>query len=123
MMYEHLKRLLWPHFVLPLALLVVIDYLSLLSGLLYGVAVVYVLTQVAMLIVGFFCGAAWHLGKESGWAEVRKYNIVKAFPMIPLGFSYAEWILSVTDPVPEAKPELEAPAAEPQPAGDTVDNE
>lgn len=119
MIYEQLKRLLWPHLLVPLGLLVAIDYLSLLSGLLYGVAVVYVLTQVAMLALGFFCGAAWHLGKESAWAEIRKYNIVRAFPMIPLGFGYAEWILSCKEA------ELEAPAvvAETKPTGDAVDNE
>ena len=92
--YERAKRILWPHVLVPLAAMVVIDYVALVGHIVQGLLAGYVLMQALVCGVGMFAGMMTRLNAKSHWATIGNYNGAALFPLIGIGFEAATWMLT-----------------------------
>lgn len=115
--YELAKRYGWPHFLLPLLALVVIDYVHLLLNFATIGLACYMMFQTLGFLFGTFIGCMVKLrtfskkDDEAGsmWADVLNYKLATLVPTIGWGKTFFDWILTEN-----AKPEdqVAEPSAE-----------
>lgn len=83
--YETLKRYLWPHTAIPLAVIVAIDYVNLVGHIAQIFLAAYLMLQLLSFCLGFVAAAFLHFSPESPWGTVFKYNVVRFFPLMSGG--------------------------------------
>lgn len=92
--YEQAKRLLWPHLLVPLAVMVGLDYLTAFAVLLQVAAGAYMALQTFAVGVGLWAAMMVHFKSDSPWADVRRYNISRVFPLIGIGYEAFGWLIA-----------------------------
>lgn len=117
--YDAAKRLLWPHIAVPLAVVVALSYLELVSGLARVACIAYACLQFVAFGLGVWGGMLVKLDGQSPWGAAFGYNLARCFPLLSVGSSFAQWALTespkdVTPAAPEG-PAEEAGAPEETP--------
>jgi hypothetical protein len=107
-----MRPTLWPilktAFLLPLALIVLTDYVALLSWWIKVLLCAYILLQAAALVAGSVLGMYKLTEKENPWENILNYRIIKFFPTIQLGAEVFAWDMS------EESSESESDSPEPE---------
>ncbi len=97
MKYEKLKSLFFPHTVVPLFLLIAIDYVRILGIFVQVFAAAYLMMQLLAFPAGFILCAFNQAKPFAVWKDVFKYRIVLFFPLFGGGKSCWEYLMSETD--------------------------
>lgn len=95
--YETLKRYLWPHTAVPLAAIVLIDYVNLIGHIAQIFLAAYLMLQLLSFALGFVAAAFLHFSPESLWGTVFKYNIVRFFPLMSGGRVAFDFLMAEVD--------------------------
>lgn len=119
-MYETLKRYLWPHTLVPLAAVVIIDYVKFLGVFVQLALTVYLVAQGLALVAGFVVAALASLTPASPWAKVFDLNVARALPLVLAGRATFHYLMTETSP--RGSPES-CPAKTPPLAGPAVERE
>lgn len=98
MTYERLKALFWPHITLSLALLILIDYITMIGVIVQLVAGAYLGLHLIAFVVGFIAGAIGHIDSRSAWSDLFNYNIAKFFPLLPAGRDWFAYLMTEREP-------------------------
>ncbi len=92
--YEFMLKHLSRPVLIPLAIIVLIDYVQLLSTLVKVCIVFYVLTQAAGFIIGFWIAAATKLNENYAYKDVFKFKLCSLIPTIFVGKNLFNWAVS-----------------------------
>jgi hypothetical protein len=87
------KYLLWP-FLIPLGIVVVLDYAQIIAKTAQLLCAAYIIVQGAGFLLGVWLGMLARLGVDSPWQDVLKYRINKFLPTIKWGKLATDWSLS-----------------------------
>lgn len=83
--------------LVPLAIIVAIDYVALAGRILQLGLAVYIGLQFSMTLFGLYAGIRVRLDSSSPWRDILKYNYAKAFPLIAAGYAGAGWAFAMTE--------------------------
>ena len=89
---------LWVPFLLPVLILVLIDYAVILAWVARLGAMTYILVQAIGLVGGFYIGCLRWLKIESHWTQILDYKLVTVIPTVTLGDKLAGWAFSSLKP-------------------------
>jgi amino acid transporter len=101
--YDLAKRYGWPHFFVPLFLLVLIDYIHILLHFVTVALLAYVSFQSFGFVFGCIIGMMLKLRAfrkpdevdvASVWADVLNYRVASLVPTIGWGCKFFNWILT-----------------------------
>ena len=115
MTFDALKRLFWPHTIGALAIIVLVDYLTIVATLVQIVAFAWLMMQLAALPLGFAAAATSVFSERSVYRDLFGYRIVRFFPLLTLGKTFFDHIMSELQPA--ARPEKELTSELGQDAG------
>lgn len=96
--YEIAKIYLLHPLLLPLAVMVGVDYISALGLFIKLVAFMYMLAWWLAALVGVWVGLMTRLKPESPWGDIFKYRAGKLVPSIKWGHDLTHWLLSTNIP-------------------------
>lgn len=93
--YERIKSVLWPHFAVPLAVIVLLDYAAILATITQIGCAAYIVVHGLCFGVGFFAGTMTYLGYEHNFLDgILKLRIARVIPAIVQGHAAARWLLT-----------------------------
>lgn len=92
MTIDHLKRLLWPHTLLPLAIIVAIDYVKVLGSIAQVALGAYVGIQLCSPLVGVTLAMIAHFKKTDVGLEVVPPRLRAALPILAAGIDFFAYL-------------------------------
>lgn len=96
MTYEQIKAALWPHFLVPLAVIVLLEYVQLLAVVARIGAASYLMVYSLGFAVGIWAGLMGAAGSEQ-WKKFTEMKITEAIPSIKIGAKLAVSMVSTED--------------------------
>lgn len=94
MTYTRLKSLLWPHTIVPITVVILIDYVRILGTLAQVLAGAYLAVQLLAYGVGFGLGSALHFKAESPWGQLFNLQAARFFPLLGAGRDTFTYLMS-----------------------------
>lgn len=88
MTYEQIKAALWPHFLVPLAVIVLLEYVQLMAVIVRIGAASYLMAYSMGFAVGIWAGLMAESGSEQ-WQKFVGMKIVSVIPSIKIGANLA----------------------------------
>lgn len=92
--YERLKALLWPHTLVPFAVIVAIDYVNLVGHIVQILLGAYVAMQLLSFGLGAVGGIMARFNTKTPWREVLSTNLATALPLVGAGFQFSDWLFA-----------------------------
>ena len=100
-------KLAVPYILIPIALCIILDYLTLLAFLAKLAVGAWLALLGGSFVAGACAGVAVMLNSESYWKDLRGYNLVLVLPSVGWGMDFVAWLLadiSGTTPAPGSAP-------------------
>ena len=97
------KKYLWPHVLGPFAVLVLIQYLQVLSSVVVGLTISWLLLLFTGFLLGMYVAGCTRLNASSPMAELTKLRLFTAIPTIAWGYQLIVWVLSEESRPPDAR--------------------
>lgn len=94
-----LKKYPWVvHTALPLAVVVLVDYIALIGRALQILCTMYLCTQVVAAVAGFCVGVVLVLKPDSPWDKFFSLKLTRVFPLVEGGRRLCSYLLSEVEP-------------------------
>lgn len=86
-------KYLWPHFLLPLLAIVILDYAKTLAWITQAALTAWMLVSTLGFGAGLFIALVTKIKPDSPWAEIRNYRLWDIFPTARWGDQFVSWVL------------------------------
>lgn len=107
MNYDSIKKLLWPHFLIPISAIVLIDYIAIIVSLIQIAAIFWLVLQVLSCAVGMWAGGMIKCtsgSTQAFWQSFFNYRLATFFPGLVIGKDLISWLLTETEAKPSSEP-------------------
>lgn len=88
------KKYLWPHVLGPFAVLVLIQYLQILSSVVVGLTIAWLLLLFTGFLLGAYTAGCTKVSPSSHMGELTKLRLFTTIPTIAWGHQLIMWVLS-----------------------------